>query len=97
MDPRVEKVSDTVSGKLLYRSPAILAQATNLQRNDPRLKEAALIIDARADSLAAFAELARADPRLAESALISTLSTLTQGTSMHFANKEMNCHMHETH
>ena len=95
MDPTVEQLSDADLGKLLYRSAAVLAQATNLQRNDLPLKEAALRIDARADPLAAFDELERADPGLAESVLITALSSLAHGKTMHFANREMKRRMHE--
>ncbi|HBJ34105.1 MAG TPA: hypothetical protein DDZ51_04950 [Planctomycetaceae bacterium] len=95
MDRPVEQLSDAELGKLLYHSAAVLAQATNLQRNDPSLKEAAMKIDAGGDLLAAFDELERADPGLAESVLITALSTLAHGKTMHFANKEMKRRMHE--
>ncbi len=95
MDPPVETLSDAELGKLLYRSAAVLAQATNLQRNDPSLKDAALAIDAGGDPLASFDELERANPSLAESVLITALSTLAHGKAMHFANLEMKRRMHE--
>lgn len=95
MDRPVEILSDAELGELLYGSAAVLARATNLQRNDPPLKVAAITIDADGDPLAAFDELERADSILAESLLVLALSTLVHGKAMHFANLEMKRRMHE--
>ena len=95
MDRPVEQLSDAELGKLLYHSSAVLAEATNLQRNYPSMKEAALMLGVGGDPLALFDELERADPYLAECVLTTALSTLAHGKTLHFANKEMKRRMHE--
>jgi len=89
MDRTLESLSDEELGLLLYRSAAVLAQAANLQKQDPQLKNAALVIQAAADPLKSFDELERANPELAESVLSAALATLAQGKTMYSARKEM--------
>lgn len=89
MDRTLESLSDEELGLLLYRSAAVLAQAANLQKQDPQLKNAALVIQAAADPLKSFDELGRANPVLAESMLSTALETLSHGKTMYSARKEM--------
>lgn len=89
MDRTLESLSDEELGLLLYRSAKVLARAANLQKQDPQLKNAALVIQAAADPLESFDELERANPVLAESLLSTALATLAHGKTMYSARKEM--------
>lgn len=96
MDRPLANLSDEELGLLLYRSAAVLAEAANLQKQDPELKDAAIMIRRAADPLTSFDELERADPALAKCMLSTALATLAQGQTMYSARKEMKRRIQES-
>lgn len=96
MDCPFESLSDEELGLLLYRSAAVLAQAANLQKQDPQLKDTAIMIRRAADPLKSFDELERANPALAKCVLSTALATLAQGQTMYSTRKEMKRRIQES-